>query len=70
MGTNNCPSLILKVHMDDDFYFYGLLKHCCLINYLEKSDFLELKDVNFKDLREMHIGKTCTLEPQIEPKKS
>lgn len=25
-------------------------------------------DINFKDSRERHVRKTCTLEPQIEPK--
>lgn len=66
IGTNNCSSLILKVYMADNFYFYGLLKHYCLI-ILRTVASLNWVDINFKDSRERHIRKICMLELQIEP---
>lgn len=67
IGINNCSFLILKVYMADNFYFYGPLKHYCLI-ILRLVALSSWVDINFKDSRERHVRKTCTLEPQIEPK--
>ena len=65
IGTNDASFLIVKVYMSDNFYFYGLLKHYCLI-ILRLAALLNWVDINFKDSRERHIRRTCTSEPQRE----
>lgn len=67
IGKNNCSFLILKVCVADNFHFYGPLKHYWLI-ILRRVALLNW--VNFKDSRERHVRKTCTLEPQIESRLS
>lgn len=64
IGTNNYSSLIIKVYLADNFYFYGLLKHYCPI-ILRILASLNWVNTNFKDSRERHIRKTCTSEYQI-----